>query len=73
MASAKCATTCQSIRLPPVRRSSLGRTVLGAEPMQIADVKADPEYTMTDVTEVGFRTILGVPMLREGNPIGVIV
>ena len=54
--------------------SILGRTVLERRPVQVADVLADPDYTLQDVQRrIGFRTILGVPLLREGNPIGVIV
>jgi len=41
--------------------------------VQIPDVKVDPEYTLVDVQKLGgFRTALGVPMLREGVPIGVL-
>jgi signal transduction histidine kinase len=44
------------------------------KPIQIADVLADPHYSLHEAQrKLGFRTILGVPLLREGNPIGVIV
>ena len=54
--------------------SVLGRTVLERKPVQVADVLADPEYSLHEVQKmVGFRTSLGVPLLREGHPIGAIV
>ena len=41
--------------------------------MHIPDVQADPEYTFVEAQKLGgFRTILGLPMLREGVPIGVL-
>jgi GAF domain-containing protein len=56
------------------RGSVLGRTVLERKPVQVADVLADPEYTLHEVQKrIGFRTSFGVPLLREGNPIGVIM
>jgi signal transduction histidine kinase len=58
----------------PGRGSVTGRVLLEAKSIQIADVLADPEYNLTGVQRVGgFRTHLGVPLLREGNPIGVIL
>jgi signal transduction histidine kinase len=44
------------------------------KPIQISDVLADPDYSLREVQKrLGFRTVLGVPLLREDNPIGVIV
>jgi GAF domain-containing protein len=54
--------------------SVLGRTVLERRPIQVADVLADPDYAIHEVQKmVGFRTVLAVPLMREGNPIGAIV
>src|SRR5262249_52031373 len=63
-----------ALPLAPGRGSCVGRTALEGRPVQIADVLADPEYEFADVAKLGrFRTMLGVPLLREGVPIGVIV
>ena len=52
----------------------VGRTILEGNVVQIADVLADPEFTFVEAAKVGgLRTALGVPLLREGTPIGVIV
>jgi GAF domain-containing protein len=49
-----------------------GRTVLERRIIQIPDVLADPEYTFLEAARIsGIRTMLGVPLLREGAPIGV--
>jgi signal transduction histidine kinase len=55
------------------RGSLVGRTVLEGKVVHIPDAQSDPEYTMTELIKLDpFRTMLGVPLLREGNPIGVI-
>jgi two-component system, NtrC family, sensor kinase len=56
------------------RGSCVGRTALEGRPIQIADALADPEYEFREVAALGhYRTMLGVPLLRGGVPIGVIV
>ena len=46
-----------------------GRVLIECKIVHVLDVLADPEYT---AKVGGFRTVLGVPLLREGSPIGVI-
>ena len=63
----------RSIPVVPERGSALGRALLEGKVVHIPDVKADPEYTFVEAQRLGdFRTVLGVPMLREGVPIGVL-
>jgi len=60
-------------QISPGRGSNIGRTALEGQPVQIADVLADPEYTSTEAQKIArYRTLLGVPLLREGVPIGAI-
>src|SRR5499433_178497 len=60
--------------LPPGRKSVTGRVVSERRTIHVHDVLADPDFQWTEAQKVGgFRTVLGVPMLREGIPIGVIV
>ncbi len=55
------------------RGSLVGRTRIEGKIVHIHDVLADPEYQMKETARVGgLRTMLGVPLLREGAPIGVI-
>jgi GAF domain-containing protein len=59
--------------IPAGMGSTVGRTVMQGTAIQIPDVRADTDYRMPDMVGFGeIRTILGVPMLREGKPIGVI-
>ena len=51
----------------------VGRAALERRTVHIPDVLADPEYQWAQAQKLGkFRTVLGVPMLREGVAIGVI-
>ncbi len=63
----------RSVPVVPERGSALGRALLEGKVVHIPDVQADPEYTFVEAQRLGgFRTVLGVPMLREGIPIGVL-
>src|SRR6516162_7213730 len=63
----------QHFPVKPDRGSASGRALLEGRVIHIADATADPEYTLTDVQKLGgYRTVLSVPMLREGVPIGVL-
>ena len=55
------------------RGSVVGRVVLAGRTVQIEDVQADPEFTFTEGARLSeTRTALGVPLLREGSPIGAL-
>jgi GAF domain-containing protein/HAMP domain-containing protein/anti-sigma regulatory factor (Ser/Thr protein kinase) len=59
--------------ITPGRGTGAGRTIVECRPVQILDVCSDPEYQLTDfATKENLHTLLGVPLLREGVPIGVI-
>jgi GAF domain-containing protein/HAMP domain-containing protein len=57
--------------LKPGRSSVTGRVASDGKIIHIPDVLADPEYHATDYQQAfGYRTILGVPLLRDGTTIG---
>ena len=64
----------KGILFAPGRSGVVGRVLLEGKSVQIADVFDDPEYAYREFARRGgFRTILGVPLLREGSPIGLFV
>src|SRR5262249_1381740 len=56
----------------PDRKQAAGRAILTGDVVNIADAQADPEYATDLAVAGGWRSILNVPMLREGKPIGTI-
>ena len=63
----------RDVPVKPERGTVTGRALLEGKIIHIADVLADPDYSWSEAQRLGgFRTILGVPMLREGIPIGVL-
>src|ERR1700686_2747121 len=54
------------------RGSASGRALLEGVVIHIPDVEKDPDFTFTEAARLGdIRANLGVPMLREGRPVGV--
>jgi two-component system, NtrC family, sensor kinase len=63
----------KNLPVEPERSSATGRALLEQQTIHIPDVQADPDYTFAEAKRLGgFRTILAVPMLREGVAIGVL-
>ena len=63
----------RDLPVKPDRGSATGRALLEGRLVHIPDVQEDPEYTFVEAQKFGdFRTILSVPMLREGAAIGVL-
>ena len=64
----------KKVKFQPGRGSVTGRTLADGKIVHVHDIRSDPEYTETAVVEIiGARTALGVPLLREGVPIGAFV
>jgi signal transduction histidine kinase len=61
----------RKVPITPERGNASGRALLENRTIHLPDVNADPDYTF-DTAGTGFRSVLGVPMLREGAPIGVL-
>jgi len=72
--SPKLSGYLRSVPLGPGRGSIIGRALSEGKFIHVADVLSDSEYMMAEIQKrAGFRTVLGVPLLREAMPIGVIV
>ena len=64
----------QNNPIVPGRGTASGRAVTEGKTVHFPDVLADPEYDYTEGQKVGgFRTLLGVPLMREGAAIGALV
>jgi class 3 adenylate cyclase/putative methionine-R-sulfoxide reductase with GAF domain len=62
----------QTLSFRPGRDTVTGRTLLERQTVQIADITTDREYALSAAASVGkIRTVIGVPLLREGDPMGV--
>src|SRR5262249_14622300 len=58
---------------PPSRRSAAARAILERRFVQIPDINADPDYVLGAQAVVGgYRSVVGVPILRDGLPVGAI-
>lgn len=55
------------------RGSVAGRVILSGEIVHVLDIQSDPEYTLAQGLKGGYRSLLGVPINREGELVGVIV
>ena len=63
----------KDVPVEPTRRTLAGRVLLEGKAIHISDVQLDADYDWPEARKLaGFRTILGVPLLREGAPIGVL-
>jgi signal transduction histidine kinase len=62
----------RDLPVEPERSTAAGRALLEGKAVHIADVRADPEYNFEAQRFDTYRTTIGVPMLREGVPIGVL-
>src|SRR5499433_3348360 len=57
----------------PSRATAMGRAIVSRAVAHLPDLLEDPEYQREYAVASRFRSILAVPMLREGTPLGVIV
>jgi two-component system, NtrC family, sensor kinase len=71
--SPELSSYARNFPMPPGRGTVTGRAALERQVVHVADLAADPEYNAPGWVTFGkARTGLGVPLLRKGDPIGVI-
>ena len=61
--------------MPPSRETTSGRALLDRTVIHVPDIEQDPDFPSASrevARAIGYRSILSVPMLRDGNPIGTI-
>jgi GAF domain-containing protein len=58
--------------LPPGKGHATGRAILTGRAVHIPDVRHDPDYELQGIQGAGLRSIVAVPMLRDGKAIGTI-
>ncbi|MEA2913175.1 MAG: two-component system, NtrC family, sensor kinase, partial [Bradyrhizobium sp.] len=65
----------KDIPVKPERSTITGRTLLEGKVIHVPDVHADPDYTFSEAQRLSGdpRTFLGVPLMREGHPVGALV
>ncbi len=56
----------------PTRGRATGRAIIDRRTVHVPDIREDPDYLSPFQQALGFRTVLAVPMLRDGEPIGVL-
>ena len=57
----------------PGRETVTARVALEGRVVHVADIRADPDYGSPEALASGRRTQLGVPLLRDSEPIGIIM
>src|SRR5262249_55484115 len=72
--SAEQSEYVKKVRIVPGRGTVAGRVLQEGKTVHVPDVLADTDYAVLNAQKVaGHRATLGVPLMREGSPIGVIL
>jgi signal transduction histidine kinase len=71
MTEQEVAGSRDSFPLPTDRGTAVGRAILDRQTIHIHDIRGDAEYGVR-AWQTSFRTVLAVPLLREGAPVGAI-